>query len=77
MGFNPSVASLADTPVGPVSVTLVDGAITKLDWAVDPDHHPVSPRLRGQWLRRIFRRWRGRGKSAIVAPRGGSVPFDL
>jgi methylated-DNA-[protein]-cysteine S-methyltransferase len=43
MGFNPSVASLADTPVGPVSVTLVDGAIAKLDWAViDGPSDPVA-----------------------------------
>lgn len=35
MGLNPSyIGSLADTPVGPVSVIVQDGAITRLEWAV-------------------------------------------
>lgn len=35
MGLNPSyVGSLADTPVGPVSVVVRDGAIIRLEWAV-------------------------------------------
>ena len=44
MGLNPSyVASLADTPVGPVSVVVRGGAIVKLEWAVlDGPSDPVA-----------------------------------
>ena len=35
MGLNPSYfASLPDTPVGPVSVVVQDGAVARLEWAV-------------------------------------------
>jgi methylated-DNA-[protein]-cysteine S-methyltransferase len=35
MGSNPSyVASLSDTPVGPVSVVVSGGAVVRLEWAV-------------------------------------------
>lgn len=34
MGLNPSYASLADTPVGPVSVVVEDGAVVRLEWSV-------------------------------------------
>lgn len=35
MGLNPSsVGTLADTPVGPVSIVVEDGAIVRLEWAV-------------------------------------------
>lgn len=35
MGFNPSsVGTLADTPVGPISIVVENGAIVRLEWAI-------------------------------------------
>jgi hypothetical protein len=44
MGLNPSYfASLPDTPVGPVSVVVQDGAVVRLEWAVmDGPSDPVA-----------------------------------
>ena len=44
MGLNPSYfASLSDTPVGPVSVVVQDGAVVRLEWAVmDGPSDPVA-----------------------------------
>ena len=44
MGLNPSYfAALPDTPIGPVSVVVRDGAVVKLDWAVcDGPSNPLA-----------------------------------
>ena len=49
MGLNPSYASLADTPVGPVSVVVENGAVVRMEWSIlEGPTDPVADRAIAQ-----------------------------